>query len=411
MPKPFPTQPSLEHFRKQAKQLLRDLRAGHIDAAARVRRSHPRWSTTGGPSSDASLHDAQLVVAREFGFASWRRLQTTVTRPDDESTGSQRILITGGAGFIGSHLAEALVGRGHHVLSLDDLSTGSQQNVAHLLKQDRFDLIVGDVCDADVVDRLVAEADVTFHLAADIGHSPDVDTLRLWRTNVDGTEVVVDACSRHDVRFMLTSSSVVYGKTDGRETLREDADLILESGGQPGWDYAVSKVANEQLTQAHMARHNLRATIVRPFNVIGPRSTAAVVPKFVQQARGHAPITVHGDGTHRRCFTDVRDVVEAFVRLAASPDACGETVNVGSRDEYSLLQLADLVKSATHSESPVTRTPYDQLPMGEYQRHIPWKTPNLSKARKLVGYSPVHSIQECLHEIVALGDGPGSPES
>lgn len=407
MPRPFPTQPSLEHFRKQAKQLLRELRTGQPDAKARVHRSHPRWSGSLDSAPRASLHDAQLVVAREFGFTSWRRLQDTIARQQDGSDSAQPVLITGGAGFIGSHLADTLIARGHHVVALDDLSSGSRQNVAHLMQDDRFDLIVGDVCDADLVDRLVAETGVVFHLAADIGHQAgEYDALRLWRTNIDGTVVVVEACSRHDVRFLLTSSSVVYGKTDGRETLREDADLILTSGGQPSWDYALTKVANEHLTLAHMERHKLRATIVRPFNVIGPRSQAAVVPAFMRQAQDNTPLTVHGDGTHRRCFTDVRDVTEAFVRLVDSPEACGETVNIGSRSEHNLLQLAELVKSTTHSDSPIERIPYDQLSSGEYQRHIPWKTPNLAKARRLIGYAPVHSIQECLQEIAALGDPP-----
>ncbi|MFC1525580.1 NAD-dependent epimerase/dehydratase family protein [Candidatus Latescibacterota bacterium] len=200
---------------------------------------------------------------------------------------------------------------------------------------------------------------------------------------------------------------MVYGKTEGRETPGEDADLILGEGDQPGWDYAFSKIANEHLAQAHVARHGLRATIVRLFNVIGPRAKGQVIPIFLGQARARVPLTVHGDGGHRRCFTDVRDIAEAFVRLAHCDDACNDVVNIGSRNEYSLLQLADLAKSATHSDSPVSHIPFEHLPMGEYQRHHPWKTPSLSKARKLIGYAAVHPIDECLREIVALDDNPG----
>ena len=402
MPKQFPTQPSLEHFRKQAKQLLRDIHAGETDAEARARRVHPRWTND---ARGFSLHDAQLVVAREFGYSSWRRLQDAVAREQAVVTDGHRILITGGAGFIGSHLAETLVARGHDVIVLDDLSSGSRNNVVRLLDDSHFELVVGDVCDADLVDRLVAGVDVVFHLAAIIGNPVfKVDPLLLWRTNIDGSEVVVEAASRHNVRFLLASSSVVYGKTDGRETLKEDADLIIGSGGLPGWDYAISKVANERLTHAHVERHDLRATVVRLFSVVGPRSRGTVVPTFLGQALSRNSLTVHGDGTHRRCFTDVRDVVEGLVRLANCDDACGEVVNIGSRNELSLMQLADLVKTVTHSDSPLEYIPYERVLAGEIQQHIPWKTPSLSKARKLIGFAAAHPVEECLHEILASCD-------
>lgn len=405
MPKQFPIQPSLEHFRKQAKQLLRDIRSGVTEAIARAHRSHPRWANTTDLSRAFSLHDAQLVVAREFGFASWRRLQDAATREQDSSGLRRHALVTGGAGFIGSHLAEGLLARGHHVTALDDLSAGSRHNVAHLLDDPHLDLIVGDICDADLVDRLVAGVDVVFHLAAVVGSPAQaVDPLTLWRTNIDGTEVVIDAASRHDVRFLLASTSMVYGKTEGRETLKEDADLILGPGDTKGWDYALSKVANELLTRAHSERHHLRATVVRLFNVVGPRSRGSVVPNFVDQARAHRPLSVHGDGTHRRCFTDVRDVIAGFVRLAGCDDACGHAVNIGSRKELNLLQLASMVKAITRSTSPVEHIPYENVPFGEIQRHIPWKTPCLAKARQLIGYAASHPIEECLHEIVALGE-------
>ena len=408
MPKQFPTQPSLGHFRKQAKQLLRDLRAGETDAAARASRVHPRWSSVAG---NFSLHDAQLVVAREFGFSSWRRLQDAVAREQVADADGCRALITGGAGFIGSHLAETLVARGHSVTVLDNLSSGSRDNVAHLLAGTDFELVVGDVCDADVVDHLVAGVDVVFHLAAIIGYPVnDVDPLQLWRTNVDGSEVVIEAASRPSVRFLLASSSVVYGKTQGRDTLREDADLILGSGGLDGWDYAISKVANERLTQAHVDRHDLRGTIVRLFNVVGPRSLVAVVPTFLDQALSRSPLTIHGDGSHRRCYTDVRDVVEGLVRLVSCDDACGEIVNIGSRNELSLNQLTRLVKTVTHRDSGVEYIPYERVLAGEIQRHIPWKTPCLTKARKLIGFAPAHAMNECLHEMLAFGDSQDRPQ-
>jgi UDP-glucose 4-epimerase len=400
MPKHFPAQPSLEHFRKQAKQLLRDLRAGQADAVARARRVHPRWSN----DSDFSLHDAHLVVAREFGFSSWRRLQEAVALEQAVATGCYRALITGGGGFIGSHLAETLVARGHHVVALDNLSSGSRANVSHLRKLADFELVVGDVCDADLVDRLVAGADVVFHLAACIR---DVDPLELWRTNIDGSEVVVEATSRHGVRFVLASSSVVYGKTEGRGALKEDADLILGADDHLGWDYAISKIANERLTKSHVERHNLQATVVRLFNVVGPRSQGAAVPTFLGQALARKPITIFGDGSHRRCFTDVRDAVEGLARLAVCDDAHGEIVNIGSRNDLSLTRLVGLVRTVTHSDSPVEHVPFERVLGGEYQRHIPWKTPNLAKARKLIGYTAAHPIDECLQEMLAADDNQG----
>lgn len=402
MPRPFPTQPSPEHFRKQAKQLLRDVRSGFTEAVRRARHTHWRRASDADLGRGFSLHDAQLVVAREFGFSSWRRLQAAASRQPTAQRDSRCALVTGGAGFIGSHLAESLLARGFRVVLLDNLCAGPRDNIAHLLSDSRVSFVEGDVCDSGVVDALVADADVVFHLAAVMGYQPAPDPVDLWRTNVDGTEVVVDAVSRHGVRFVLASTSMVYGKTEGRETLREDADLILGSDGLPGWDYALSKIANEQLTRAHTERHGLPATIVRLFNVVGPRASGTVVPAFVHQALAQRPITVHGDGTHRRCFTDVRDAVEGMIRLVDCPDARGQTVNIGSRNDYTVLQLAHLVRSISHSPSPVEHIPYEDLPLAGFQRHIPWKTPCLSKARKLVGYAASHAVDECLHEVVAL---------
>lgn len=404
MPRQFPSHPSLEHFRKQAKQLLRDVRSGDADSCARVRRAHPRWSNAAVEMPRGfSLHDAQLVVSREFGFASWRRLQDAAARERIPSATGQRVLITGGAGFIGSHLADSLVAGGHHVTALDDLSAGREDNVARLEQDDRFELVVGDVCDADLVDTLVSRVDVVFHLAALFGIFSDLeDPVNVVPTNVHGTEVVVAAASRHDVRFLLTSTSAVYGKTEGRQVLREDSDLVLGSSG-PGWDYAITKAASETLTLAHVSRHDLRATVVRLFNVIGPRQHGCVVPTFVRQATARESLTVHGDGTQRRCFTDVRDVVEGLIRLAGCEDASGEVVNLGSRNEYSVRCLADMVRSVTHSDSSIELIPYDRLPYGEaWQQHIPYKVPCLDRARQLIGYAAVHPVEESLHEIVAL---------
>jgi UDP-glucose 4-epimerase len=394
MPRPFPSQPNLEHFRKQSKQLLRDIRAGNSDAARRASFAHPRWSAAADVQRGFSLHDAQLVLAREFGFSSWRRLVDAIERRQQDRGPSHHVVITGGAGFIGSHLAERLLTQGHRVTAFDDLSTGSRDNVAHLLEDPHFELHVADVVDADAVDAVVAEADVLFHLATSFGH--DVGAENCLHANVHGTKVVLESASRHGVRLLFTSTSAVYGDLTPGAMLREDDGCFVGSPTSYGWDYALSKIACEQLLFDHVERHDLRATSVRLFNVVGARQTSHAVPTFLRQAQQGQAITVHGDGLQSRCFTDVRDTVEGLVRLADCDEAAGETVNIGSRQVVTVRQLAQQVKIATGSDSTIENVPYD-FDM------VPSRVPCLSKARQLIGYAAVHPVEQSLREILDLG--------
>ncbi len=403
MPRPFPTQPNLEHFRKQAKQLLRDVRGGEAEATVRVRHAHPRWSAGTDVQRGFSLHDAQLVVAREFGFSSWRRLVDAIERSLESNGPSHHVVITGGAGFIGSHLAERLLSQGHRVTAFHNLSTGSRANVDHLIHDSQFGLVEGDICDADAVDPLVAEADVLFHLAADFGCARGSDPVASLHTNIHGAEVVLESASRHGVRFLFSSTSAVYGNLEPGAVLREDDDRLLGNSRVYGWNYALGMIVCEQLIFGHARRHHLRATAVRLFNIVGSRQTSpTVVPVFLDQAQRHEAITLHGDGTQSRCFTDVRDAVEGLVRLADCADAVGEAVNIGSRNKFTVRRLAQHVKSVTGSESPIETVPV------EYEI-VPSRVPCLSKARQLIGYSAVHPVEDSIREIVALDEGGVAP--
>jgi UDP-glucose 4-epimerase len=404
MPKSLPQQPNLEHFRKQAKQLLRDLRAGDSAALERVHRRHrPPMTAEGAPRF--SLHDAQLVVAREFGMASWRRLVDAVEASRDPQGPTRHALITGGAGFIGSHLAETLLAKGHRVTAVDNLSRGDRANVAHLADHSSFELVVADVCDADQVDPLVAEADVVYHLAANYGQMAAEEPTQLLRTNVHGTEVVLESASRHGARLLFASTSAVYGDLEPGTVLHEDGTVLLGNPRVDAWDYAITKIVSEQMVRAHTGKHGLPSTTVRLFNVLGPRQPEhTVLPKFLGQALRGDDITVFGDGEQRRCFVDVRDAVGALARLADCEAACGETVNIGSRFELTVNRVAEMVKTSTRSDSSIAKVAYEH-------EMVLSKVPSLSKARQLIGYSPAHRAEDTIREVVALADGGSANES
>src|SRR5216684_1100662 len=274
-----------------------------------------------------------------------------------------RALITGGAGFIGSHLADALLAAGHSVTAIDNLSTGSRGNVEHLLERPQFQLVVDDVLNEPHVARLVSQADVVFHLAAAVGVKWIIDhPLLSIRTNLRATEIVLEQASRSKTKVVLASTSEVYGKNN-QGPLREDADSIIGPTTITRWLYANTKATDEFLAYAYHRERALPVVIVRFFNTVGPRQTGRygmVVPRFVRQALRGEPITVYGDGRQTRCFTYVEDVVTAMLALIENPRAVGEVFNVGQGREVSIDDLANLVRELTGSASQIVHVSYDE---------------------------------------------------
>ncbi len=274
-----------------------------------------------------------------------------------------RYLITGGAGFIGSHLAEALLARGDEVFILDDLSTGSVENIRHLKTHERFHYCFDTIMNRQLLSELVDESDVVFHLAAAVGVRLIVESpVRTLETNVEGTQLVLEAASKKKKLVFMASTSEVYGKSD-RVPFHEEADLVLGPTTIGRWSYAASKALDEFLALSYWKEKKLPVIVVRLFNTVGPRQTGRygmVLPNFVRQALEGAPITVFGTGSQSRCFCDVRDTVAAILRLIGTEGAVGEVVNIGTDREISIEGLAHLVKKRTRSHSAVTYIPYEQ---------------------------------------------------
>lgn len=309
-----------------------------------------------------------------------------------------RVLVTGGAGFIGSHLVESLVARGDEVWILDDLSTGRLSNLATLAHHPRVHVSVDTVLDASVVAEHVARVDLVFHLAAAVGVRYVVDhPLRSLLTNVRGTELVLEETTRAGVKLVLFSTSEVYGRGNGHP-LREDDDRVMGPTSISRWGYAAGKALDEFLAFAYHRERGLPIVIVRCFNTCGPRQTGEygmVVPRFIQEALRDEPILVYGDGRQSRCFSYVGDVVRGVLLLADSDEALGEVFNVGSDEETTVLGLAERVKALTGSRSPIRLLPYqDVFPHGfqDMQRRVP----DLSKIAATVGYAPAVSLDELL---------------
>jgi UDP-glucose 4-epimerase len=315
-----------------------------------------------------------------------------------------KALITGGAGFIGSHLAEALLAAGHEVEVLDDLSTGRIENLQTVQGHPRFALHVGSVRDEALVRKLVVAVDVVYHLAAAVGVrlilERPVETIA---TNIVGTEMVLRAAAPQLTRVVVASTSEVYGKND-RVPLSEEDDRVLGPTTKSRWSYACSKAIDEFLALAYHREHGLPVVILRFFNTVGPRQTGRygmVVPRFVRQALDGQPITVHGDGSQSRCFTDVEDAVRATVALATSPAAAGEVFNVGSGHEVTIGELAERVKRLTGSRSPIVRVPYDQAYQPGFE-DLRRRVPAIAKAERVVGYRPRVPLDETLRRVIAF---------
>ncbi len=311
-------------------------------------------------------------------------------------------LVTGGAGFIGSHLCDALLTAGHHVVALDDLSTGSRDNVAHLAGQQRFELIIDSVMSRDALAPLLARADAVFHLAAAVGVRLIVESpVRTIETNVKGTELVLELASVRSVPVLITSSSEVYGK-GARVPFREDDDLVLGNTKTGRWSYACSKALDEFLALAYVREKHLPAIVVRLFNTAGPRQTGQygmVLPTFVRQALAGRPITVYGDGTQRRCFGYVGDVVGALLQLIDHRDAIGGVFNIGSDEEVTIGELASRVKALTGSASEIVCIPYEQA-WDEQFEDMQRRIPDLTRIRELIGFRPVTRLTEIITRVI-----------
>jgi UDP-glucose 4-epimerase len=313
-----------------------------------------------------------------------------------------RVLITGGAGFVGSHLAEALLARGDEVFVIDNLSTGSIDNIAHLKRTPKFHYTIDSITNEPVLAELIDRSDAVVHLAAAVGVKLIVEApVHTIETNVHGTEVVLKHANKKKKLVLLASTSEVYGKS-ADVPFSEDADLVLGPTVKHRWAYACSKLIDEFLALAYWKERKLPVIIVRLFNTVGPRQTGQygmVIPNFVRQALAGHPITVFGDGTQSRSFTYVGDVVRAMVALIAEPRAVGQVFNIGNGAEISIGELAALVKRMTASSSEIVHVPYDQAYEAGFE-DMPRRVPDISRIRHLVGYEPTVELEETLARVI-----------
>jgi len=311
-------------------------------------------------------------------------------------------LITGGAGFIGSHLAEYLLVRGDEVFVIDDLSTGRLENVAHLRTHPRFKLAVETILNETVMDRLVSECDVIYHLAAAVGveliiKSP-VETIE---RNILGTDVVLRLAARYLRKVLITSTSEIYGKSEA-VPFKEDDDRVLGPTTKSRWSYSCSKGIDEFLALAYYKEKRLESVIMRLFNTVGPRQTGRygmVIPRLVKQALAGKPLTVYGDGQQVRCFTYVDDVVAAAVKLMETPEAVGQVFNIGNDQGVTIAELAEKIKKFTKSSSEIIFIPYDQA-YEEGFEDMRLRVPRLEKAKRTIGYSPKVQLDEILKKVI-----------
>jgi UDP-glucose 4-epimerase len=316
-------------------------------------------------------------------------------------------LITGGAGFIGSHLADAYLQRGDEVYAIDDLSTGSIENIQHLKTNARFHYTIDSVHNQPVVAELVDQCDVIFHLAAAVGVKLIVESpVRTIETNVRGTEVVLSLANKKKKKVLVASTSEVYGLSE-QVPFREDGNLVMGATTKGRWSYACSKAIDEFLALAYWREKKLPTVIVRLFNTVGPRQTGQygmVIPTFVKQALAGRPITVYGDGQQTRCFGYVGDVVGALVKLMDHPQSVGQVFNIGSNEEVTILELAQRVKELTGSESEIVFVPYDEA-YEEGFEDMPRRVPDVTKVNSLVGFHPEMSLDGILQSVINFHSG------
>ncbi len=322
-----------------------------------------------------------------------------------------RVLITGGAGFIGSHLADAYLERGDEVTVIDDLSTGTIENISHLKNNPRFHYTIDSVHNQPVTAELVDQCDVVFHLAAAVGVKLIVESpVRTIETNVRGTEVVLALANKKQKRVLIASTSEVYGLSSD-VPFREDGNLVMGATTKGRWSYACSKAIDEFLALAYWREKKLPTTVVRLFNTVGPRQTGRygmVIPTFVKQALAGRPLTVYGNGKQTRCFGYVGDVVGALIKLMDTNDSVGQVFNIGSSEEISIHELAQRVKKLTNSNSEIVFVPYDEA-YEEGFEDMPRRVPDTSKINKLVGFEPKMKLDGILESVISFHRGRPAP--
>ena len=321
--------------------------------------------------------------------------------------GNQTFFLTGGAGFIGSHLTEAILAGGDRVLAIDNLSTGSMDNVTHFLGHPDHRFEQASITDRGVVERMASEADVIVHLAAAVGVKLIVEhPVQTIETNVMGTEEILRVALRNKCRVLIASTSEVYGK-GSKFPFAEEDDVLLGATSKSRWAYAASKMVDEFLGLAYWREFGLDVVPFRLFNTIGPRQTGQygmVVPRFIRQALGGEPITVYGDGSQRRCFCDVRDVVPAILGLAGHSDAPGRVYNIGGTEEVSIQELAERVVEMTGSDSQITKVPYSEAYAPGFE-DMERRVPDTERIHELLGWKPKRGLREILSDVISYERG------
>jgi len=326
---------------------------------------------------------------------------SSASRPSVEA--GRSALVTGGAGFIGSHLVELLLGKGLEVWALDDLSTGSERNVAHLRERDDFHLVVDSVLKGSVVNELVHRCDVVFHLAAAVGVRLIVEQpVHTLVTNIQGTENVLDHCNRFGKRVLVASTSEVYGDRSEPEALDEESRRLYGPTTARRWAYAESKALDEFLALAYQQERGLDCVIVRLFNTVGPRQSGQygmVIPRFVTAALAGRPLEIHGEGTQTRCFCHVQDTIRALHGLMEARELSGDIYNVGATERLTILELARRVLDATGSRSTINHVPYDQV-YGQGIEDMIHRQPSIEKVTAAIGWQPTRGLDQILADVI-----------
>ncbi len=382
-------------------ELAGELRT-QMGATAPAVHAAPRPGEVRHSLADIAQAQADLGYAPRIGLAEGLRATIDAFASEDIAVAAMRYLVTGGAGFIGSHLTDALLAAGHEVTVLDDLSTGSTDNIAHVRDDPRVSFVEGSVTAPDLVDDCMREADVCLHLASTVGVQLVVDSpLETLLDHVRGTDVVMAAAARRHRRVLFTSTSEVYGKRS-EDGLREDADLVIGSPAKSRWSYAIAKCFGEAVAQAYHDQHGTETIVVRLFNTVGPRQTGRygmVLPRFARQALGGESLTVYGDGTQTRCFTHVADTVRAITALAASDAAVGNTYNIGSSTPIAIADLAQRVIARCESASDIVQVPYDEA-YAEGFEELGARTPDTSALRGLTGWQAERGIDAAIDDVI-----------